>query len=188
MKLILKIVIAAAILAVLGLAFIYSGIYNVAANVPHTPLVHWILETTMERSVDVRGEDIEVPDLTDSHMVSEGYEHYQSMCLLCHAAPGIDYSEIAQGLNPQPPRLAESAREMEPGELFWVTRNGVKMTGMPAFGKTHSDEKIWNIVALLVKLPDMSPEEYLNAGQVRAEGNKEQEKHEAGEGHEHSDE
>jgi mono/diheme cytochrome c family protein len=55
------------------------------------------------------------------------------------------------------------------GELFWVVQNGIRMTGMPAFGPTHKDEEIWKIVAFLRHLPALTPEEEkaLSAGAKR---------------------
>jgi len=50
---------------------------------------------------------------------------------------------------------------MSPAELFWVTKNGIKMTGMPAWGATHDDDAIWPVVAFMTKLPE------LNAGQYQ---------------------
>ena len=61
---------------------------------------------------------------------------------------------------PEPPELQETVEEWKPAELFWVIKNGVKMTGMPAWGPTHSDEKIWAIVAFLEKLPQMTADQY----------------------------
>ena len=61
------------------------------------------------------------------------------MCVDCHLAPGMDSSEIRQGLLPKPPKLQEVVDEWKPAELFWIIKNGVKMTGMPAWGPTHSD-------------------------------------------------
>jgi mono/diheme cytochrome c family protein len=48
---------------------------------------------------------------------------------------------------------------MGDGELFWTIRQGVRMTGMPAFAPTHSDEEIWKIVTFIRHLPHLTPEE-----------------------------
>jgi len=82
------------------------------------------------------------------------------MCAGCHGAPGQDPEAMGQGLNPPPPDLAESALEWSPAELFWVTKNGIKMTGMPAWGATHDDDAIWPVVAFLTKLPDLDAAQY----------------------------
>src|SRR6185295_178133 len=61
---------------------------------------------------------------------------------------------------PSPPELAAESAEDEPLETYWIVKNVIKMTGMPSFGVTHSDDKIWAIVAFLNRLPKLSPQEY----------------------------
>lgn len=153
----------AAVLILLGigaLTFIYSGVYNIAATDAHAGLVRWALNTTKERSVEERGDQVPDPPPVDSARVVQGFELYQSMCAVCHGAPGVERGEFGKGMNPTPPDLSEEAREYSTRELFWITRHGLKMAGMPAFGPTHSDEEIWGIVAFVERLPEMSPEEY----------------------------
>ena len=82
------------------------------------------------------------------------------MCESCHGAPGKKETELAKGLNPPAPDLSESGQEMSSEQLFWVTKNGIKMTGMPAWGRTHSDDILWSLVAAIKKLHEISPEEY----------------------------
>lgn len=149
------------LLTVGGLAFIYSGLYNIAAVEPHTRLTGWVLKTVKNRSIHVRIGDIEAPPLDDEKLIEEGLVHFHQMCVSCHGAPGIPPSEVGQGLYPEAPDLVEEGEEESAEELFWVTRNGIKMTGMPAFGPTHTDEQIWAIVALLKSLHRMGETEYL---------------------------
>jgi mono/diheme cytochrome c family protein len=149
-----------AALALGGLLFIYSGVYNVAATAPHTGIESWILEATQERSIAARAGDVAEPPPADSAAVLHGFEHFRSMCVVCHGAPGVDRGEIGRGITPQPPELSHEAEEYSDRELFWITKHGIKMAGMPAFGPTHSDEEIWGIVAFMNRLPEMTPEEY----------------------------
>lgn len=146
-----------------GLLFIYSGVYNVAATNKDSAFVHWMLHTTMERSVERRASGVKVPSnisLDDPKVINTGFDHFNEMCVGCHGAPGIAPNEAHDGLNPTPPKLVEHAEEMSPGELFWVIKHGIKMTGMPAWGPTHSDDKIWAMVAFLKKLPTITPQSY----------------------------
>lgn len=158
MRTVFALLLFAALLAGTLLVFIYSGLYDVAASTPDAGVVGWALGTIQSRSVHRRAEEVQVPPLDDPAMVRRGFALYHQLCVTCHGAPGVALSEIGQGLNPEPPELAGEAEE--PGELFWVTKHGIKMTGMPAFGVTHDDEEIWAIVAFLRKMPDMSPEDY----------------------------
>ncbi|MGH9697368.1 MAG: c-type cytochrome, partial [Bryobacteraceae bacterium] len=57
------------------------------------------------------------------------------------------------------PELRHGTR-LTPAEEFWVVKHGLKMTGMPAWGVTHSDELLWNVVAFLRELPELTPDQY----------------------------
>jgi mono/diheme cytochrome c family protein len=160
MKILLGVVLTLGVLLVGSLIFIYSGWYNVSAINEETGIMRWVLNTTSDNSVEHYSKDISVPDLNDSLIIKVGFEYYNEMCVSCHGAPGKEESELSKGLNPHAPYLVRSAKHMDPRELFWVTKNGIKMTGMPAWGKTHSDEKIWAIVAFMKRLPSTSAEEY----------------------------
>lgn len=85
---------------------------------------------------------------------------FDDMCVQCHGAPGKDPSIVGKGLNPPPPWLPGTVQRWTRAELFWIVKNGVKMTGMPAFGPTHSDEDLWLLVAFLQRLPNIKPEEF----------------------------
>jgi cytochrome c553 len=162
MKTVWKIVLLVVALIVLFLIFIYSGWYNVAATSKHTAVTLWVIETTMDHSVSNHAGGIEVPNLDDSAMIALGFTHFDETCIDCHGAPGIGSDEFAEGLYPSAPSLADHEGDWSAAELFWITKHGIKMTGMPAFGVTHSDDDIWAIVAFLQKLPDLGYYGYLN--------------------------
>lgn len=163
MKTVLKMVGAVVVLILAALLFIFSGFYDVAASSPDAGLVAWALRTTQSRSVHRAYESLEgkvaVPDLEDPERIRTGLNLYHQNCATCHGAPGVKLSAIGQGLNPYPPELATEGGD-EPLEAFWVTKNGIKMTGMPSFGVSYSDEEIWAVVAFLQRMPKLSPEEY----------------------------
>jgi mono/diheme cytochrome c family protein len=151
-----------ALLVVVGAVslVVYMGTYNVAADTPHTQVVFWLLNTGRERSVAVRAADIVVPsDLADSSRVVSGAGEYSEMCSGCHLAPGMRRTEISRGLYPRAPELRRGSH-LSPAEEFWVVKHGLKMTGMPAWGVTHDDELLWDVVAFLRKLPELTPDQY----------------------------
>jgi mono/diheme cytochrome c family protein len=149
----------AAIVAAAALA-IYLGAYNVAADIPHTQPLYWLLETARERSIEVRAKGIVVPsDLSDPKRIESGAGQYADMCASCHLAPGMKRTEISRGLYPRAPELRRRGH-FDSAEDFWVVKHGIKMTGMPAWGVTHDDEILWDVVAFLRKLPDLTAEEY----------------------------
>lgn len=139
---------------------IYAGLYNIAADVPHTRPVYWLMEATTNRAIAVRAWDIVVPnDLADPKRLRSGAGQYAEMCAGCHLAPGMKRTEISRGLYPRAPELRRT-NDFTPEEEFWVVKHGIKMTGMPAWGVTHSDELLWDIVAFLQILPELTPEQY----------------------------
>src|SRR4026209_2763057 len=138
----------------------FAGLYNIAADVPHTQPVYWLLETARERSVAVRARDIVVPnDLDDANRISKGASEYSEMCSGCHLAPGMERTEISRGLYPRAPELRRGT-DLTPAEQFWIIKHGVKQTGMPAWGVTHDDELLWDVVAFVRKLSELRPEQY----------------------------
>lgn len=154
MKFLAKLLILIILLIIAGGIWIWSGAYDIGADSPHWKVTTQVLHQLREHSIDKRTASITVPDLDKPALVAEGAEHYGSMCVGCHLAPGISKTEIRQGLYPHPPNLTRFAPD--PAEAFWVIKHGIKMSGMPAWGKTHDDQKIWAMVAYLQKQPHMS--------------------------------
>jgi mono/diheme cytochrome c family protein len=144
--------------ALLLVLVVFSGLYDVGADRPHTAGVRALLTALRDRSIERRAAAINVPGLDAPARLREGAEHYSAMCVDCHLAPGITVSEIRAGLMPQPPNLAQ--QPVDPRTAFWVIKHGIKASGMPAWGLTHDDEKIWDIVAFVRRLPHMTPDEY----------------------------
>jgi mono/diheme cytochrome c family protein len=136
-----------------------SGLYNVAADAPRNPAIARFVELVRERSIEARLGSIDVPPLNRPEMIADGASDYDEMCTGCHLAPGLGENEMRPGLNPKPPFLARGAPG-DPKEQFWIIKHGIEMTAMPAWGQTHSDEEIWNIVAFLQHLPGLSPQAY----------------------------
>ena len=138
------------------------GAVDVGADEEHSALTRWYLERVRESSIHSRIDEVDVPLLEEEGRIRSGAVSYQEMCAGCHGAPGVERSVVGRGLNPEPPDLGElemSDRE-DLAEAFWVVKHGVRMTGMPSFGLTHADDDLWNVVAFVGELPDLSPDRY----------------------------
>jgi mono/diheme cytochrome c family protein len=158
---IINLLIALAVLIVAGFAlYIALGAYPVGADVPHSGPAYWVLTTVRDRSVAAQARGISAPaDLENPQRLAVGAGHYASMCSGCHLAPGYESSEIWTGLYPQPPPLAQGVN-LTPAEMFWVIKHGLKFSGMPAWGQSHSDSEIWDITAFVLKLPHLTAAQY----------------------------
>ena len=160
MKLVAGFVLGLVALALAAAGYLYGGFYNVAAVEPHASLTHWALTTAMQRSVKVHARSVTPPPMPSGQQFGEAFRAFDEMCVVCHGAPGKEPGVIGKGLQPPAPALSNAANRWSRAELFWIVKNGVRMTGMPAFGPTHSDEQIWPLVAFLQRLPRVTPSEY----------------------------
>jgi len=157
-----------------GLAVVlWTGAYNVAANDPHWDVTVTVLDMARRRSVAVRSAVVRVPPLNDPAWIEEGQQTYEEMCRACHVGVGTARSSFAMGLYPAPPVLSAPSFQasLSDGELYWIVRNGFKMTGMPAFEVVLSDEEVWQLVAFVRTLPGLTRGGSLGGpGRTRAEG------------------
>ena len=148
-----------AVFAICGALFIESGYYDIGADDHHTKLVLAVIEQLRERSIAARSRAVEAQYVVDPARIAAGAQRYAALCAGCHLAPGVTKSEIRPGLYPHPPSLAQE--EMQPAQrAFWIVKHGIKMSAMPAWGRTLDDAAIWDIVSFVRKMPAMSPETY----------------------------
>jgi mono/diheme cytochrome c family protein len=161
MKIVLTILGTLVGLVIIAGVYIWSGAFSIAATKQHTPVVRDLFVSIRNWEIHRHGKDIAAPSLSDPARVQAGAKIYDSTCLMCHGGPGRERNDIGQGLNPEPPKLhSDMVQSYSNGDLYWIIKHGIKMTGMPAFGPTHDDEKLWNIVAFVRRLPEIKPEEY----------------------------
>lgn len=135
----------------LGSAIVGLGLYNVSARQGHLPGVTWLLHTTYQRSVRLRAPDVAaVPeDLNDPDRIRLGALHFRNACAFCHSVPGQDHSATAMSMSPQPPHITQAVAQWAPQQMFWIVREGVKMSGMPHWPATGRDDEVWSVVAYL---------------------------------------
>jgi len=141
-------------------ALILSGSYDIGVDAPHTAPVVALLESARIHSIRAHARYLQVPsDLSSNRRVSSGAAEYAEMCSQCHLAPGMERTEISKGLYPAAPELARGDA-LSPAEQFWVIKHGIKFTAMPAWGPTHDEDIIWDIVAFVRRLPALHATQY----------------------------
>jgi mono/diheme cytochrome c family protein len=143
-----------------GIGFVYSGAYDIGADQPHWAMTSRFLEIVRIRSVKAHAANIALPsNLGDQARILAGAVHFASHCAICHSAPGVAASDLAEGMYPKPPELTHAPGMWSARELFWIVKHGIKMTGMPSWAD-HGDDQLWNSVAFLQKLPSLTPDSY----------------------------
>jgi mono/diheme cytochrome c family protein len=153
------------VLAILGAifaaAFFFGGFFNVAASEDDPDIVNWAIEHVRAASIARHATVLPTGSLDDPTLVQAGAKAFSTRgCVHCHGGPGVEWSKFSEGLNPGPPDLKDVVDDPAE-EIFWVIKNGIKMTGMPSFGKIEvPDQEIWSIVAFVKKLKTVSEEDY----------------------------
>lgn len=141
------------VLLSIPVVMIAGGVVNLSASKDPGWLERSVGSWAVERSVAVRAPDTGNPFAGDEEAISTGRKNYKDMCARCHGGPDKERDEFAKGLNPPAPDIEHVAEEFSSGDLFWITKHGIRMTGMPAFGKTHDDDELWKIVAYVKTIP-----------------------------------
>ncbi len=92
-----------------------------------------------------------------SNQVNQGQGVFQTHCAVCHGLPDAQKTAIAQGMFPVPPQLFDHTVTDDPeGETYWKVTHGIRLSGMPGFGKTLSENERWQVTMFLAhvdKLP-----------------------------------
>lgn len=161
-KVTLAAVAGAGVLAAAGAAaFVWYGVYDVSATGPHLQPVHTMLEIALKRAVQARADAHPPPvDLKTPLRVMQGAACFRDRCVACHGAPGVAPERFSLGMQPVPSSLIEATRHWRLQDLYWITRNGIKMSGMPAWEYRLDEGELWSVVAFLDALPLMTPDQY----------------------------
>jgi mono/diheme cytochrome c family protein len=162
MRLLAYIGVLAILVAVAAAVFFFGGFFNVAASEPQPGIVNWALVNVRMASVERHARETATVNLDDPEIVRSGARAFAGRgCINCHGAPGVNWQKFSEGLQPDPPDLKDIVKEREPAELFWVVKNGIKMTAMPSFGAIGvPDNEIWTIVAFVKKVPNVSEADF----------------------------
>ena len=153
--------VAVLLLGALGAGLLaWSGVYDVSVTAQHTQPVFSMLEGAMRQSVRLHGRGMPAPPPDLSQRVGRGAQCFRDKCVLCHGAPGVAPAEFGLSMQPLPGPLVDAAERLDTRELYWIVRNGVKMSGMPAWQHRMDDADLWAVVAFVETLPTLSPQDY----------------------------
>ena len=140
---------------------VLGGAFDTTASTPHPPVIAWATHQTMINAVRRAAADLPPPPPFAAADVKAGARLYAANCAVCHGGPGVARAAWTGGMTPAPPYLLDAGRQFTRNELYWIVRHGVKMTGMPAWEQTLSQQDVWRVVAFLGALPQMSASDYV---------------------------
>jgi len=148
--------------AIVAAGFFFGGFYSVAGTAAEPDIVKAILIRVRTASIARHAKDPVPATIEAPAAIQAGAKAFLAQgCTTCHGGPGVGWAKFSEGLHPDPPDLKEVVNERTPAELFWVIKNGINMTGMPSFALAGAkDEELWQIVAFLKKLPNVSEADF----------------------------
>jgi len=106
---------------------------------------------------------LENPEKSSPEVLSRAMEHFADHCASCHGNDGRGMTLFGRGLYPKPPDMtARATQELSDGELYYIIENGIRFTGMPAFGEepdNNEDMETWDLVHFIRHLPNLTDDE-----------------------------
>lgn len=137
-----------------------AGLVDFSASKPAGRLEERFARMALDRSIARRAPNRANPFGASPEAARAGLRLFRTHCVACHGGPGADATEGGASLNPPAPGLTlPRVQARSDGELQWIISHGIRMTGMPAFGPSRSEEDLWQLVAAVRRLPRLSAEE-----------------------------
>jgi mono/diheme cytochrome c family protein len=143
-----------------GTLVVVLGVYDIGATTRHTQPVFSLLDKTLSYAVRRSAADVKVPPLDDPRLLVRGAACFRDHCVQCHGGPGVAPEPFGLSMQPLPGPLVDAARRWHEREIYWITRNGIRMSGMPAWEVRLSEDDLWAVTAFVAGLPAMSPPGY----------------------------
>jgi mono/diheme cytochrome c family protein len=163
MKAVLKAFLLLVALAAIFLVvtFIWIGSRGISAKAEPGTLETAVARTMRRLAIPRGDKSRQNPVGRTPEVVAAGMAHYADHCAACHANDGSGETQIGLGLYPKPPDMRQAATQaLSDGELFYIIENGVRLTGMPAWGTgtPENAEETWHLVHFIRELPQLTPE------------------------------
>jgi mono/diheme cytochrome c family protein len=141
----------------------------------------YVARTARSMAVPSRAKSEKNPFTASPELMAEGRAHFADHCAICHANNGSGNTEIGQNLYPKAPdmRLPQT-QGLTDGELYYTIHNGIRLTGMPAWGTEEKGEDSWKLVLFMRHLPQLPPaeEREMEALNPKGPGEKQEEQEE----------
>jgi thiosulfate dehydrogenase len=156
----LGVLLTLAVILIGGFFLVRSGLIPANADSKPGRLETWMASTSLDATLDRDAPKGENPvALTEQNLLA-GVDLFAQNCAVCHgsAKGAASPSPIAKGLYQKPPQLATDGVEDDPeGESFWKIKHGIRLTGMPSFGYSLSDQQIWTLALFLKHMDKLPP-------------------------------
>jgi mono/diheme cytochrome c family protein len=137
-------------------------VHGFSARAEPAAFEEFLAERLRRLSVAAKDRDLKNPVTPNDAVLADARAHFADHCAICHGNDGRGETEIGQGLYPKAPNMREDdTQKLTDGELFYIIENGVKLTGMPAWGtgSPESEQDSWHLVHFIRHLPQLTEDE-----------------------------
>jgi mono/diheme cytochrome c family protein len=152
---------AGALAIAVGLA-VLSGARGFSAREQPGAMEHWIAQKVWAAGLPRDANSRANPIQNSPENLDEALAHWADHCAGCHANDGSGDTPAGKSMYPPAPdmRLAATQQKSD-GALFFIIQNGIRLTGMPAWGggSGHDEQDSWKLVHFIRHLPQLTPEE-----------------------------
>jgi len=155
---IVGIVLTIAALLVTGYAGIKAGAFPANADARPSGIEAWMARTSLGATIRRQAPSGDNPVAVSDASLNSGMKLYVANCAVCHGAADGKATNVAHGLYQRPPQLASFGVEDDPpGVVYWKIKHGIRLTGMPSFSQTLTDDQIWQITAFVQNMDHLPP-------------------------------
>jgi mono/diheme cytochrome c family protein len=151
-------VLAAAVITIAGVVSVVRRGFS--AREQPSALENYLATSVRALAVPTRARNERNPFLPSPDVLAEARAHFADHCAICHANDGSGETEIGQNLYPKAPDMRlPRTQKLTDGELYYTIHNGIRLTGMPAWGADEKDDDSWKLVLFIRHLPELTPRE-----------------------------
>ena len=142
-----------------GWLYMKTSMHGFSARAEPSAMERMMAEYARDTAMPASARNMKNPVTVTPAVLHAGMAHYADHCAVCHANNGDGQTMYGKGLYPKPPDLRGETQTMSDGEIFYDIENGIRMSGMPAFGGEDTAAETWPLVAFIRHLPKLTPEE-----------------------------
>jgi mono/diheme cytochrome c family protein len=151
MKFIAGFIFAFIVIGIGAFVYVHLGFADIRADQKPTQLETWFAGGGMDNSAERHAPNVKNPMEPTEANLHDGMVVYTMNCAVCHGTPAGD-SEIGQREYPPAPQFMKDAADMPENQNFYIIKHGIRLSAMPGWDKTLSDDKIWKVVTFLANM------------------------------------
>jgi mono/diheme cytochrome c family protein len=146
------------VVLVVGVWLPFAG-HGFSAREKPSWLEEFLARNVRKVAIPVDAKELRNPVPLTEENIRAAQAHWVGHCAICHSLDGSGDTAIGSNLYPPAPDMRDAhTQELSDGELFYIINNGIRLSGMPAWGGQHSDEETWQLVSFIRQLPNLSEE------------------------------